>query len=504
MKLITLLKVYISRILLLFFILSIIISPHLDNIYCGIIVLIGWKLIEKIVISKENFLNFPLMTISLVAFGLFYFCFNLIVTVYELKPLTFNLISPIKTFTYNFLYLCCLCIAFSLAKKRMQKRRTLKLQIFLQKINFYKPLSNRQVWIIGLIGMLGTFMYAIASGLGQSDRSTFTQIMINFMSLAPFPLLFLIPYYANQMGNGKKYKLYAWIYLFFILLIGTLSNRRILIVTPLIGLFLMWFLSALSDNTKKIKIKHLVLVVCFIPFFGVASRFMLALSSVRADLGELSSIEVLDKAINNYGDTQILEERWAVFGKESVKNYASYWNEYYVDNIILDRFCNMKPIDSSVSLLEIGNINEFTGSSYLRERFGFLFTSLLPLPLIKLFDSEFDKYSDRTGFYDYYLSMVTNSRIRGHYKIGGDVGIGVATFGYLFFIFSIVFYYVYFLFLNCFGNLTNKGSYFYILMLASAFLIFQTNQGFMDHVEQMFRTWPVLIFSYLILIRIIK
>ena len=365
-------------------------------------------------------------------------------------------------------------------------------------------MSLRQVWFLGLIGFIASFLYATTSGMEQNDRSTFIQIILNFRVLTPLPFLLLIPYFSNQTGNGKNSKLYVWIYLFAVLLVATLSNRRILIVSPLICLALMWYLSALKNDTVRIKRKHFVWIVLIIPLFSIASRFMLALSTVRGDLGELSSVEVLRKAVDNYGDEQILEERAAVFGKEAMTNYASYWNEYYVDNIILDRFCDMKPIDSSVALLDIGNINELTGSSYLRDRFAFLFTSLLPAPLIKLFDPEFNKYSDRTGFYDYYLSVATNTRIRGDYKIGGDVGIGVATFGYSFFIISILFYYLYFLFLNCLGNLTNKGGHFYILMLAASFLIFQTNQGFMDHVEQMFRIWPVLILSYIVLRRIIK
>jgi hypothetical protein len=81
-------------------------------VYACISVGLGWLLINKVIATEENFIKYPLVTLILYSFGLFYYYTAVPVTLFEGKSITYNLEYPFLTFSLQFVYLSLLIIAF--------------------------------------------------------------------------------------------------------------------------------------------------------------------------------------------------------------------------------------------------------------------------------------------------------------------------------------------------------------------------------------------------------
>ena len=485
--------------------LQCILHPTLENIYACTSIGLGWCLINKKIATEINFIQYPLVTLILYSFALFYFYTAVPVTLFEGKPVTFNLERPFLTFTLQFVYLLLLIAAFDFFVKT---NFFIVFQKIFNGIGLYYKLSTKEIWILAIVGLLSFLFSNGQTTIEAENRSSIDRLLEGFVFLTYLPFVFIsVPYGWNQIDSEKKWKIFAFCYFIVLFIFAVMTNRRHAIFGYLIAPILLWIIKVVRNGTlKTAKISFLksigLLLVIFL-VFGPLTDFCLAMSVLRAKTSEIGGMQLLLETYETYKDKSLLEQQYRFFSGDQIDFNSIGYTEYYVDNILLNRFCNMKPIDNSVKYMT--KVDWFVGDSYMKEKLKDNIIYLVPTPIIKFFDANYNKFKDaRRGFHDYLINRATNTE-GGGYRVGGDIGIGFATMGILFIPFVVIFYAFVFSVVQSFCEYkTSFLSAFAISQVFEIFYLLQSNHGFVDEFSLLFRIWPQQLLLIIILIKTIR
>lgn len=442
-------------ILLLFFTsLQLCVFFSIENLLCIVIVIIGWLITNNYLFSKDVFLKFPLSSLIILGFSSTQFFLPLCFTILEGKPLIFNLLYPYQVFLHSLLALLVLILVHHIYKvssyntKFIGKARWQKL---LYSTGLFDVPNQNQLWVMGIIGISATVIPAFFGAIKSSDINNnggdvLAKFFDGFLPFSVAPYLYVI---TNLYGGGKKklarpFVLKIVIYTILLIIIGIIANSRGLFMSNLtaigIGYLLALFLEKYS--IPMIKTKTLILVIfLFWVVIGPLADIGSAMVAVRGERNNLDAGELLSETLKAYNDKHFLNE-YKVTAKESIN--ITGWDETYFDNIFISRFCNLKFNDNSLSAYnKIGRIDEVM-VDYTISRFW----SIFPTPIIRLFDSQYDKNKFiQTSFGDYLFLRSGGSNALGGLRVGQFAGVGMATFSWWYlFILAIGAYPLFFMF----------------------------------------------------------
>ena len=484
---------------------QIIAFPSLENFYALLISLLGWKTIVYFCGNRLVFKLYPLVSITIVSFALFYCYFPPIATLFELKPVIYNLEKPLLTYTLHYVFAISLVGAFSLFRNL---NKTI-LPRYLSSLNFYYVPSPNGIWIMGAIGLAALMFSNSHSDVLAEDRSAIDRALEGFSFFACVPLIFFsVP---KQWKNKIvcKNKVFLYLYMAALLLGAVLTNRRHYIFMYILTPFLIYIINTIvnkSQDTYLIKPKNLIFLgIVSIFLSGPFADFALAMSIQRANVYEIKGEQLLKETWKSFLDKDALRKQKDFFLADQIYYSSFGYTEYYVDNIFLNRFCNMKPIDNSIKYAS--KIDCTFGNDYMQRKMVEKIEYLLPNPIIKAIDPNFNKFKESSyGFHDYLIGIANNTR-GGGYRVGGDMGIGIATFGVFFPFFVILFYSLMFLIINSFSFWNRNHlaiSVFAVCKIFTCFYIFQSNHGFMDDISMVLRLLPQQVLLFIIVINVIK
>lgn len=470
-----------------------------ENIFACIIMLSVWFLYKNHIFSKDTIANYPLITLTLLAMIMFYYFLPIVVTLVERKPVTYNLDSPYLTFVYQFFYAISLFGAFFWFKKN----NGVKLSNFLDKFGFYYIPTAKGIWILGIVGLLSMAFSNGHSNIEAQDRSSLDRFFEGFTFMCYAPLIFFsIPSeLKDRIKKQNKFLLFGYVVV--LLILAVLTNRRhylfAYVLTPLLLIFVNIIVERREFHIKTSNV--IVIILSSYLLFGPVTDFCLAMFVQRALVYDIKGKDLWDATIKTYNDKDALESMYRWFSEEQASLSSFGYTEYYVDNILLNRLCNLKPIDNSVTYTT--KIDCATGNSFMQQKLVEKIEYLLPSPVLKLVDPNFEKFKEASyGFHDYLIN-VANKVSGGGYRVGGDSGIAYATFGIFAPILVILFYGLFFYVINAFWN-SNYLSIYAICKVFEVFYIFQSNHGFMDDINMLLRFFPQEILLYLIIIMMIK
>lgn len=475
-----------------------------EDVYACFISVLTWIIAWKYALTNRNFDKYPLSTLSIFALIMFYVFLPPIITLSEGKPVCFNLNVPFITYSLQFIYITFLIISFNLSKKIKGRA----LVNGLRSINFYYIPSSIGIWFLGFVGLLSLIFSNSNSNIDAANLSATDRFLEGFAFMAAIPLIFFsIPKSLKKRIRRPNYIILIF-YLIILLICAVLTNRRHAVFTYLLTPLLLWFINKVHEGKLKsfsIKKASLALLVVLISF-GPVSDFCLAMSALRSQVSDIKGEELFKRTIDTYQDKEALEMMYRYFSEEQIVFSTIGYTEYYVDNILLNRLCNMKPIDNSVYYAT--QIDCFYGNDFMLQKMGEKLEYLLPSPILKVFDSHFDKFKESSYGFNDYLIDEANHTTGGGYRVGGDSGICFATFGILFPVFILIFYSIYFYVIDLFWFEDRNGmkfmSVYGLCNIFEYFYIFQSNHGFMDDISFLLRAWPQQILLYIVLINIVK
>lgn len=445
-------KLWIGKILIIACICETIFFFSLENLYGCITLLYGWFLISGLCIKREYLEQYLLPTLVMFGLGICYSFLPIVITLLEGKPLTFNFQVPYLTFTNQIISVSVITLAYRWAIHVYKPKNILN--TLWNKIGYMAVPNEKGIWVMGGIG-LGALLYIMA-GQGeeseyQATGNTLSIIIQTFssLSLVPICLYFKHLYGDNTPAKSKRFVKY---YIVVLMLLGIATTRRMLIFNSIVTIACI-YLFLLIYNNRKIFTAKKTLLICFIAYLVVGPFADLAAAMIlnRQLVGSESSGNTFIKVWNLYQDKETLHKAYSLYmaSSDNAGDNSISWSEYYVDNIFLDRFCNLRTIDATLYNAKKYGFTSQDGKEYYEN----FWINELPSFITNTLGLEKDFYGTAT---DHMVEKNYGNRYADYgFKVGGETGIGLWMFGYWYYLVALITYFVMFYFLCSFVNTRN-------------------------------------------------
>ena len=456
-------KTWLGRILLVGCFMEMVFFTSMENFLGCVSSIYGWYLISTYCIRREYLGKYPLPTLVMFGLGVCYSVLPILVTLVEGKPVSFNFQVPYLTYYNQIISMTVITVAFRLAI-RLYKPGCLLNRLW-NKIGYMDVLSEKQVWIFGFLGI--SALLSILSEMGEEHEyqasGNFVGIVINVMSglsLAPICLYFKHLYGDHTPAKTKRFVKY---YIVVLMVIGFASTRRGLVFNSIVTVACIYLFLIIYNNRRIFTAKNtiLVIVVAYLVTGPVAEIAMAMILNRHFGGTASQTAEAIWKL---YNDKETLHKTYQLFmaNTDNGGDNSQGWSEYYVDNIFLDRFCNLRTIDGTLYNAQKAGFGCNEGRKYyesywINEIPSFITNSL---GLEKDFRGTATDHMVISNFSDNLYSL------RG-FKVGGETGVGLWMFGYSYYIIALLTYIVVFYFLCSFTNISNAGILFPLPVLVS-------------------------------------
>ncbi|MFD1145334.1 hypothetical protein ACFQ4C_29680 [Larkinella insperata] len=398
---------------------------NFENIIVVLLVLIAWGLVTKFFLNNKQLWAFPLSTFLIVGFCVTHFYFPLVFTLLEGKPVVYNLTQPLSVFLHSLITLFVLIITHSIYRSFDARSR---LGTALNKVKLYEPPTDIQVWAMGFIGLGAMFyIYFYSPSVGREATGAADKAIQAFVPFTYAP--FFIPFgklYGKREPVSKRliFMLIAFTLLLFVVSLGRNSRGAFMLgFTSVVfayglGLLLGLFKSQLL-TFKNVFIAGSIVWLLTGPIADLGTAMVL----VRAQRNSTARSELIKQTLEVYQNKEALEAAKNV-GKKEKKD----WDEDYMDNIFLARFCNMKYNDASLVMADKLKEHDADILDFSIDR---LITTL-PAPFIEALNINVDKKSlSSVSFGDYlYVRAGAGESALGAFRTGHYAGTGMAAFGW--------------------------------------------------------------------------
>ena len=481
--------------------------PDLKNLYgCGIFIL-SWILLYNLVLKKNRIKCF-LPYFMMLGLGISFYWLPLMITLVEGKPITFRFVNPFLTFNNQFFNLIMLICAYRFCFWLYTQNNFL--HRFWAKLGYFKIPSDAQIWALSFIG-LGCFLFGLRT-MGTENASaenmgTSGHIISAMQIFAGLPILFFFKELFGGRGNKVNKK---WIlgYLAIFIMLGIATGKRGTILMPFASMLMCYIIPAILYNKKIFSYKGaiLLLVIVYLTTGPVADLAM-AMAVGRDDSGKTSSSKTFDNILRIYNDKELLHNLAQAYMASNDNggdnNYG--WSEYYVDNILLDRFCNLRVCDATLYYAKKLGYDNRIMHKYLENQILFQ----IPTQILKILGNNANKFDN-----DYTPGDLISTQglgLRSQYKgfrVAGDTGIGLYLWGYKYYIFAFFIYFAYFYFMSSLVTVCRNKIQIplpQVLSLMAIFFAFNNATGIVGIIGTLLRVgWQNVVLYCLVLFVIRK
>lgn len=499
-------------ILIIFCSLQIITYQTIDVVVGCFVSLVTYFIFSKLIFTVKSLKQRPISLIAISAVIMFTY-FAPIMTYIEKHPITYNMISPISTFFWQLLYVLVTILTYIYTGRKYKSR---PLQKILIKVGYFDTVSNKSLWILGFLGLIGR-IYLLKNQFGEEatgGAGSVTMLLIPFL-MAPYCILFR-PLLSKREKPYVGSKIPFIVYTLLLLIMAVASNTRNAIVTVLISLLLMAILYNINyreeiiNKLLKISAKKIIfLFITVLVVLGPISNFAVAMVTVRymrSDIGAKELfIETCNLAIDSEKMSEIKKSLNTVDGNVDLTKQmlANEWNEDYISNVFMNRVCNYQVADASIYHANRAGIpcKSFIDDSFERAKI------IFPSPIVKLFFGDIDKDKYAYSPMDFLYSQSMHTPVFKSYIVGGDVGLGLGFFGYFFPFFQFLIYMLIFRFLDQLIIFDGQHSIVPLLTLISIynyFFTFSVSVGIWEHFVAFFWSIPFGIVLKILIMKIIK
>ena len=484
-------------------ILEALIFPEFENIYGCLTFIIGWGVLSSFAM-KQRYVNkcfLPFM--ALFGLGICFFFLPLLMTLIEGKPLTFRFQCPYFTFNYQLINLLMLILAYRCCLY-FYKPTNLLTNIW-SKIGYFTAPTDKQIWVMGVIGIISQIILLAIMGTDDAkaeNLGAMGHLLGVTKVFGSFPVLLLFKNLYSKEITSKVSKRPIIIYLLVLALLGLATGKRTTIFSSFVTIAMCYIVPLFSENKKLFTRRTLVL--SFIGIYlvtGPIADLAAAMALGRDNSEHTSSSKTFDNIVRLYQDKEKLNMMYKTFllTTDNGGDNLSGWSEYYVDNIMMDRFCNLRVCDMTIDYArKLGFDNEVM-HDYMKNQILFV----LPTPLLKAIGIEINKFELQYTPGDL-LSMESLDIGRYHgYRVAGDVGIGLYLWGNLYFVYGLFIYFIVFYFLSSMVKIGSFGRLIFplpvLVDLFRYFLYFNNSVGIVGPVTFVLRTgWQAIVVYCLI------
>ena len=427
-------------------------------------------------------------------------------TLLELKPVSYGMEMAFTTFTLETFAFIVITVAFDLSI-RIKIDRGILPKIF-RTFGVYGEISDGVIWMFGIVGALAKIIYLFQFGVGKTgtimDTSARMLTSLEVFEYAPLILFFPCLYRGGERYNFKKKS--VWIYVLVMCVINLANNSRGSIVQYFVAALFFWFIAIIRNGvsvkslfTPKRMLSYLLILIVAGNLLTVVSDAMLLVRSVR---GNYSASELIQLTARSMFYADEVENIVTKEKKDTSLSYLYGWTEDYVDNFILNRFCNIRITDET---LYYGTYITRNEKQLMQENFKDKLISLVPSSIQSFLGVSFDKTASSfsRGDYLYYLSGYGNKYSLGGQRVTSNVGDGMATWGVFYFLIELVCSFLIMKVSDLFVYVNRYGEKVYsllgLLLLWSFTQIFCNNSGVLSIFNFLLRGFWENILMYMVL-----
>lgn len=314
-------------------------------------------------------------------------------------------------------------------------------------MGYFTTPTPRQVWTMGFIGMICLIVTMTWQGTGMEakDLGVVNQIISYMRAFLWMPIALFFPNYLGL--NYKLPRSHIIFYFCLTALLGIATTRRGFIFSGIYMMCITFFFIAVLEK-RNIFSKRIVLygIIGMYLVTGPLADLATAMIVNRQMAKSSSASKTFDAVMQLYKDKERLHTAFKVGTFSNTDNYGdnfNAWSEYYVDNIFLDRFCNLRTMDLTLDYAQRLGYNNRSMHKYF-ENFLIL---RLPSPVLDFLGVKINKFDNVFTPGDL---MSTNAlglkyQYRG-FRVAGETGIGLYLMGYSFYIFALFIYILVFIF----------------------------------------------------------
>ncbi|MEZ0485103.1 hypothetical protein [Fibrella aquatica] len=413
----------------IFSILQILIFPSLNTVVAVTVVVLSHLILNTFVL-KSNVLRLnPISSFVIIGFFVTQLFFPLVFSLIEYKPITFNLLLPNEVFVHSILILSTIILSHIIYRNGFSKF-SIPIRFFLKRKHFYSPPTDSQLWVMGWIGLIGMFYIHFFTDVNDEMTSNiwlkFIQGLIPFTYAPYFILVGNLYGRKNTKMEGILYKILTFTLVLFIVSIGSNIRSAFMLGFTSVGfsMFLGMMLGVLRP--KVITPRNVFLGVFALWFFtGPVADLGKAMVVARASKSSFTSkFDFVYYTYDIYVRDNLYPEK-----SSNVISSKFEWDEYYMDNIFLAKFCNLKFNDSSLLDAETLSTDNSVIYNYTIDRA----LAILPSPLLQILSVDIDKSALNIGSFGdfmYFKSGRGNSNSIGGKRTGHLAGSSMAAFGW--------------------------------------------------------------------------
>ena len=485
--------------------------PQLENIYGCLTFFIGWLFLYYFVLKIKGFNRnkclFPYL--GLLGLGISFFYMPLFVTLLEYKPLTFRFQNPYLTFNNQLLNLIMLIAAYRLCLSTYNSNNWI--QRLWYRLGYFIPPTDKQMWVMGGVGFVA---FAFLTSLQGGDGGKIENLgfvgqlcgVLKLFSTLPFILLFKDLYGGDSSREPNKFLLICFFCLYVVL--GLATGKRASALAPMLTMIGCFFVPVFTKNKNVFSSFNLSLIVIVVFFvMGPGANIAMSMAIGRDNSGQTNSSDTFDNIMKVYQDKERLHRLYqmSISSRDNMGNNIYGWSEYYVDNILLDRFCNIRVCDATLFYANRLGFDNPKMHEYMTNRLIFL----LPSPVIKILGLQVNKFDNKYSPGD--LLSTEALGLRQQYmgfRVAGDTGIGLYLWGYKYYIFAFFLYYALFYFLSSKVLIKQDGSVIIpiveLIAVWGVFLTFNNSTGIVRVISTLLRLGWQTIFVYCLVFFVVR
>ena len=275
----------------------------------------GWYITKINCLKESLFQKFPLVVLSMFSLVLMYYYLPLIFLIF----------------------------------KRIYKANNFLTRIF-SKIGIYKSPQPAEIWILGYIGFFA-FIYSVVTRSVNNEENFangfLPQIMFFLQNFSFVPACFFVKdlYFSKTtLENNRKQ---ALIYFAIIIMFSIATTRRSLLMMPVFTILITSFLIiVIKQKAIRIKVKILLYIIAGLMLLQPIQDLGRAMIYVRITT-RMKADDIFMEVLKIYNDKDLLRRIDAELDDEYRSFDKAGWNEQYISNEFVERYCNLKVADMS-------------------------------------------------------------------------------------------------------------------------------------------------------------
>jgi hypothetical protein len=315
--------------------------------------------------------------------------------------------------------------------RALRQRNIRRPPTLMLKLGFFNPPTDAQIWLMGFIGLAATFYTYLYQPIGwsvtgaASDKAV--QSLLPF-TYAPFCLPFKRLYGSPTPPTARLLlPIIGFTLLLFLVSIGRNSRGGFMIGFSSVGFAYILGLLLSVYQAKFFTLRNAIIALgAYWLFTGPIADIGTGMVLVREQRHDISYAELITSTLEAASDKAAIEHYRAL---NSADESGTNWDENYLNNIFLARFCNIKYND-----LSLGRALKYPehDTRMLTYSINYILAELPQPALDALNLTSIDKQTLKGGSVGDYLYYLTDGPpyVIGWYLTGHFAGTSMATFGW--------------------------------------------------------------------------